>query len=84
VRKLGLDPSLAGLRHYRTYGQMLDVIHWEQAIVRRYGRSRRPRNFTTQVEAALVEALRVGSERIKKLRKAIACCRRVQRSAVQW
>jgi hypothetical protein len=84
VRKLGLDPSLAGLRHYRAYGQMLDVIHWEQALVRRYGRSRRPQNFMTQVEAALEKALRVRNERIKKLRKAIACCRRGQRSAVQW
>jgi hypothetical protein len=84
VRDLGLHPSMAGLPHHKAYGQILEVIHWEQTVVDRHGRGSRPRDFMSQLELAMAETLGVGIDLIQKLRKAVACCRKGQRAAVKW
>jgi hypothetical protein len=84
VRELGLNPSLAGLSHHKAYSHIFEVIHLERTVVGRYGQAARPRDFIGQIEEALAVALDVGVDHIKKLRKAIASCRKGQRDAVRW
>jgi hypothetical protein len=75
ARELGLDESLAALSHYRAYGQMLTIAHVERVLMDRYSRGKSTWGLVGQLEAALHAALGVGTDQIKKLRKAISACR---------
>jgi hypothetical protein len=80
----GLDESLAGLPHYKVYGAMLHVAHVEQTARSRLPRGTLPRGFVGRLEQALVAVLGGRIDQVRKLRKAIAKCRRGGRAGIGW
>jgi hypothetical protein len=84
ARQKGLDADLAGLSHYKAYGDMLTVAHLEQVIMNRYGRGKPNWGLVGQLEEALHAFLDIGTDQIKKFRKAISACRRGKRAGLKW
>jgi hypothetical protein len=80
--RLGLDASVAGLPHYRIYGQMLEVAHHERTIARRYGAALRSPGSKQALIEALAESLGQSADQVARLRKEIAACRRGNRASI--
>jgi hypothetical protein len=83
VEGLGLDTSLAGLPHHEAYSQILELVHLERAITSRFD-GRKPRGFISHLEEAIAESLGVSIAHVQRMRKAVARCRRGERSQVRW
>ena len=84
AKSVGLDSSLAGLPHHKAYAQMLNVMHVEQIVRKRYGQGKRPNAFVTRLEEAMGAMLGCRADYVQKLRKAISKCKRGERADVNW
>jgi hypothetical protein len=84
ARDLGLNETMAGLEHFNAYATMFDIIHLERTMLSRIGSRRPPRGFIGRVEQAVAAMLGGSLERVRKMRKAIARCRRGKRADVAW
>jgi hypothetical protein len=84
ARMQALDESLAGLPHSKAYGGMLHVIHVERVARTRLGGGAAPRGFVDRLEKAIAAVLGGSVEQVRKLRKAIADCRRGRRARITW
>jgi hypothetical protein len=82
ARDLGIDESLAGLRHYRAYSRMYDVLHLERSILSRMPGAVAPYGFRLRIYQAIAEGLHLSVEAVQKYRQAIVACRKGQRSRV--
>lgn len=79
-----VDPSMAGLRHYKVYAQMFDVFLLEMIIRSRCERPSGNRGLVTTMEFVIAKTLDMSVGQVQKHRKAISACKRGQRSTVKW
>ncbi len=84
ARSLGLDESLAGIPHYKTYTSMFKVGFLEYAIRNRVPAERKYPCRGLHIEGAMADGLAVSVEQVQKCRKAISACLRGQRSRCLW
>lgn len=84
AEEAGLDPSLAGLKHYEAYARMFDVAFLEETIRSRYDKKGRKKGLITAMEHTIAETLGISSNQVQKYRKAISSCRRGKRASVGW
>jgi hypothetical protein len=84
AREQGLDDSLAGLPHYKSYAGMFDVLHLERTVRSRLGANHPPRGFVSRMEEAIADTLGSSLEQVRKFRKAITACRKGHRARVAW
>jgi hypothetical protein len=81
--QVGLDPSVAGLPHYKLYAQILQIVHQERTIRGRYAPDREPRGFVRALTQAIAEELELSVDHVTRIRKAISRCLRGERSKVR-
>ena len=83
ARHHGLDPSVAGLPHYKKYNQILKVTHYEWVIHHRYAQKINQRYSVEAVVEAIAEGTSQSVEQVKRLRKIISQCHSGRRSEVK-
>ncbi len=80
--KAGIDPSAVGLRNYKAFAQVFEIVHWERVIRGRHERLGRKKTLVVPMEKAIAKHLGIRTNQVRKLRKAISACRRGMRNRV--
>jgi hypothetical protein len=85
----GLPAGVAGLRQYRRYGAMLEVLHLERTVTRRYLTPGRSQGRVAPLIEAIAKHLELSIDAVKRLRKQISARRdaaseRAPRPGAAW
>jgi hypothetical protein len=80
--KVGIDPSAVGLRNYKAYAQIFEIVHWERVIRARSERLGHKKTLVVPMEKAIAKHLGISTNQVRKLRKTISACRRGMRQQV--
>ena len=82
LKDRGISPSLAGLPHHDSYGQLFRVIHVERTIRSRFG-IKPPHGLAEHIIHAAAMFLKISPDRVRTIRNTINRCRRGERDGIR-